>query len=357
MGTQDTLEHQFWHCPFTAEVRNKDTVKRICSLDRTMWPQCLSLHGIPPAFLPPLINKDDVRNIQLLMGLTHHKRKLAMQQLRNNDPGTRFPWRTVELSVGPRPLTFTCTPATPHWWTGSTRVFLAIMHWLAQLTWKPGEVTDLELAVDFTLFSGTDPSGNIEPNFAPITACARAIRRAIARIAYHQHRETRTWSMVDTFPAARIKSASSLRGITGQKAIGYDRRPTFTSPWTARFLEEDLAKAATEPNWKDSLTMTLPDGHKPKYTPPPKTPAGSRILTTRRSHNSGQPPRRPPRGQTGNKIPRTRQAHPRQVERAHARTEHPLRQSTQHSAPNTPVARQPPRAHKKSTHRKAGPIS
>lgn len=144
------------------------------------------------------------------------------------------------------------------WWQEATITLFAIMDWMSQLRWVPGQVTDIELAVDLRAYTGVHPAVNKNDGSAPsIGQCAKSLRRMIRLIQANPGGEANI--PIGAFPANPIPRAHSLRGVTGACATGWDKRPIFVSPLTADLLETELPKAITVPRWKDTFTLSYPD--------------------------------------------------------------------------------------------------
>eukprot|EP01063_Lacrimia_lanifica_P026615 TRINITY_DN3613_c0_g2_i4.p1 TRINITY_DN3613_c0_g2~~TRINITY_DN3613_c0_g2_i4.p1 ORF type:complete len:1020 (+),score=-39.04 TRINITY_DN3613_c0_g2_i4:207-3266(+) len=335
-GEADTLSHQWWACPFTADCRVHTTqAQKLSAMDRSGWPRCLTEHGIIPTALPSGTTMDDMYALQALVGQQHLLRTRALAQARRPDRPANFPWRGLSHAQAPKPLKLTPGNKVPRWWHLSPGTFFAYLDWMAHLTWRQGQVTNIELAVDFCAYTGRSPDGlqlSTETSLG-IGPLARLMRTTIGVLL--RHSQGTYWRMDDAFPPRPVPRAGSLRGITGSTAIGYDMRPTFASERTAHILENILLKAAVHADWRHTFKVHREPGSPARWP---------RYRVLAREHNWVRKPR-----------PKRKRKATRQVANT---TLQPRRKITSQTTPTSNQQYHPRQASRLTPaphHRKAGP--
>ena len=205
------------------------------------WPPCITQTCIPPAWLETevvgqargdgektLIELLLLQYVGVLMMRRQHEIRQTWMQASRNESRT-YPF---EQLVGPLPrkllATTTFREPTLSQWKWPTRFRLNLIGWLDELQWidAPGQVTFLELAMDFEAFSRRPIPPAPEAKYAragvlPLAERGRVLRMALAAL----QALTITGDVV---PAKAVKKCKSLVPLGGPPVIGLSSRPYFT---------------------------------------------------------------------------------------------------------------------------------
>ena len=148
----DTPDHLWWACSAFDSVRSQPQYEPLLQLDRSGWPPCLARYGVVPEGF-----QVDETLLHTLMGRIVLKRWELEAKMRRAGPLVH-PW-TAALSWPAEAFDFDVSsiPEKPaaRLWPYSAASLRAILAWLAALQWtKQGTVSNIELALDFEIFTG-----------------------------------------------------------------------------------------------------------------------------------------------------------------------------------------------------------
>ena len=147
----------------------------------------------------------------------------------NKNESRTYPFNQL---VGPLPRKLPPTttfrePMTLQWkW--SDRFSFNLTEWLAELQWidAPGQVTFLELALDFEAFSRRPIPPTPEAKYERTGVLQLAERGKVLRMALAALQELATTG--ESVPAKAVKKCKSLIPLGGPHVIGLSKRPCFT---------------------------------------------------------------------------------------------------------------------------------
>ena len=192
-----------------------------------------------------------------MMGRIQQSRKQTLLETQKTEQNSRYPWRATTLPHAPHPLNIHHKNCPPSWWKHDTALLFAFIDWLAHLHWVPGQVTCIELAIDFSAFTGLDPVAGAGQTISPIGKAARGIRVLLNLL--RKQGDGGINIPLTLFQATPTPDARSLRGIIGSNAIGYDARPVFASSETASILEKQLSVAIIHSEWREHFIPLFTD--------------------------------------------------------------------------------------------------
>jgi hypothetical protein len=204
--------------------------------DRRAWPACTRKYGI-------LLKGQDVNAAALhrLLGAVYLARQEAWRARMRILPPMHA-WREAEgRPAGPYTVDFARIPDEVPRWTFGARLMRAMKAWLSALRWTDGgEVSNIELAFDFEIFTGVDIPG---PPDAPVPANRRA--RTLGHMLAVLGRICEDLQLPPPLPAQRVARLYCLRTMGAPVVCGgLSRRPHFAAgEETSAVLEASLEGA------------------------------------------------------------------------------------------------------------------
>ncbi|KAJ9470356.1 Mitogen-activated protein kinase kinase kinase 2 [Diplonema papillatum] len=237
-GVQDTADHLWWECPAYDEIRGRPCFAELLRADRARWPPCTRVHGVIVEGM-----RVEVAALHRLMAAVYTARVEA-ERRRLSAVQPMHPWHAAApLPAVQHVFNFDRLPDEPPRWPYGGRAMRALKGWLSALRWtNAGEVSCVELAVDFEVHTGVDvpaPPG-------------------IRRLAANQRGKT-LWTMLSTLcrlcqdlqlpsplPAERKVRVGSMRTLGAPMLWGgLTPRPRFAGgEETHGVLETSFPRAA-----------------------------------------------------------------------------------------------------------------
>ncbi|KAJ9441380.1 Retrovirus-related Pol polyprotein from type-1 retrotransposable element R2 [Diplonema papillatum] len=237
-GVQDTADHLWWECPAYDEIRGRPCFAELLRADRARWPSCTRVHGVIVEGM-----RVEVAALHRLMAAVYAARVEA-ERRRLSAVQPMHPWHAAApLPAVRHVFNFDRLPDEPPRWPYGGRAMRALKGWLSALRWtNAGEVSCVELAVDFEVHTGVDvpaPPG-------------------IRRLAANQRGKT-LWTMLSTLcrlcqdlqlpsplPAERKVRVGSMRTLGAPMLWGgLTPRPRFAGgEETHGVLETSFPRAA-----------------------------------------------------------------------------------------------------------------
>ncbi|KAJ9463405.1 Retrovirus-related Pol polyprotein from type-1 retrotransposable element R2, partial [Diplonema papillatum] len=237
-GVQDTADHLWWECPAYDEIRGRPCFAELLRADRARWPSCTRVHGVIVEGM-----RVEVAALHRLMAAVYTARVEA-ERRRLSAVQPMHPWHAAApLPAVQHVFNFDRLPDEPPRWPYGGRAMRALKGWLSALRWtNAGEVSCVELAVDFEVHTGVDvpaPPG-------------------IRRLAANQRGKT-LWTMLSTLcrlcrdlqlpsplPAERKVRVGSMRTLGAPMLWGgLTPRPRFAGgEETHGVLEASFPRAA-----------------------------------------------------------------------------------------------------------------
>ncbi|KAJ9436869.1 hypothetical protein DIPPA_32154 [Diplonema papillatum] len=237
-GVQDTADHLWWECPAYDEIRGRPCFAELLRADRARWPSCTRVHGVIVEGM-----RVEVAALHRLMAAVYTARVEA-ERRRLSAVQPMHPWHAAApLPAVQHLFNFDRLPDEPPRWPYGGRAMRALKGWLSALRWTDaGEVSCVELAVDFEVHTGVDvpaPPG-------------------IRRLAANQRGKT-LWTMLSTLcrlcrdlqlpsplPAERKVRVGSMRTLGAPMLWGgLTPRPRFAGgEETHGVLEASFPRAA-----------------------------------------------------------------------------------------------------------------
>ena len=219
-GVPDTAAHLWWECPAYTPIRDQPRFAELMQSDRSRWPTCTRLHGVLTT-----AGAVNGRTLHELMGTIYMAREEAARERARAVPPAHA-WVTAASQPAERhAFDFSRLPDAPPRWAYGDRLMRALKGWLTALRWtSAGEVSNIELAVDFETFTGLDV-----PNLS-----------GVGPLAVNQRGKT-MWTMLSALcricedlqlpmplPAERANRVGCLRTL-GAPLVwgGLSRRPHF----------------------------------------------------------------------------------------------------------------------------------
>ncbi|KAJ9457850.1 Retrovirus-related Pol polyprotein from type-1 retrotransposable element R2 [Diplonema papillatum] len=238
LGVQDTADHLWWECPAYDEIRGRPCFAELLRADRARWPSCTRVHGVIVEGM-----RVEVAALHRLMAAVYTARVEA-ERRRLSAVQPMHPWHAAApLPAVQHLFDFDRLPDEPPRWPYGGRAMRALKGWLSALRWTDaGEVSCVELAVDFEVHTGVDvpaPPG-------------------IRRLAANQRGKT-LWTMLSTLcrlcrdlqlpsplPAERKVRVGSMRTLGAPMLWGgLTPRPRFAGgEETHGVLEASFPRAA-----------------------------------------------------------------------------------------------------------------
>ncbi|KAJ9439602.1 hypothetical protein DIPPA_24508 [Diplonema papillatum] len=151
-GVQDTADHLWWECPAYDEIRGRSCFAELLRADRARWPSCTRVHGVIVEGM-----RVEVAALHRLMAAVYTARVEA-ERRRLSAVQPMHPWHAAApLPAVQHLFDFDRLPDEPPRWPYGGRAMRALKGWLSALRWtNAGEVSCVELAVDFEVHTGVD---------------------------------------------------------------------------------------------------------------------------------------------------------------------------------------------------------
>ncbi|KAJ9441958.1 hypothetical protein DIPPA_19806 [Diplonema papillatum] len=152
LGVQDTADHLWWVCPAYDEIRGRPCFAELLRADRARWPSCTRVHGVIVEGM-----RVEVAALHRLMAAVYTARVEA-ERRRLSAVQPMHPWHAAApLPAVQHLFDFDRLPDEPPRWPYGGRAMRALKGWLSALRWtNAGEVSCVELAVDFEVHTGVD---------------------------------------------------------------------------------------------------------------------------------------------------------------------------------------------------------
>ena len=229
-------EHLWWECPAYEDIRGQPCFAELAQADRSRWPSCTRVHGV--------IVKGktvDAAALHRLMGAIYIARREAERQ-RNNLPPPMHAWTAAATLVAKRhDFDFSRLPDAPPRWTYGDRTMRALKGWLAALRWTAGEVSNIELALDFEIFTGVNVPGPPDGGSIPVNQRGKTLWTMLSALC----RVCEDLRLPSPLPAERATRVGCLRTLGAPMVWGgLTRRPQFAAGLeTSQVIEACLPRA------------------------------------------------------------------------------------------------------------------
>ena len=161
----DTAQHLWWECPAYDSIRGQTCFTAVVQADRSRWPSCTRVHGVLVKGAPV-----DATALHRMIGAIYIARHEAERKRQGATPPVHAWMIAASLPAMRHDTTsFTRIPDDPPRWTYGGRIMRALKGWLAALHWTAaGEVSNIELAIDFEIFTGIDVPGPPDGSRIPV---------------------------------------------------------------------------------------------------------------------------------------------------------------------------------------------
>ena len=241
-GVEETAYHLWWECAAYDVIRQEDTFTALMAKDRSDWPDCLVRYGIATT-----THFSDITAIQTLMvRILRHRR--ALESVRRAQAVRTHAWTDLAGHTATRhAFDFSRIPDNPPRWKFGAPAMRALKSWLAHMQWtEHGEISNIELAVDFELFSGTLLHDEEEP--ANILERGQALWTMLAQLCT----VCKNLQLPRPFPAERVERVNCLNSI-GARGVwgGVTPRPQFTKGQSTAKVLESCVAAAIAVGWRN----------------------------------------------------------------------------------------------------------
>ncbi|KAJ9469098.1 Retrovirus-related Pol polyprotein from type-2 retrotransposable element R2DM [Diplonema papillatum] len=231
----DTADHLWWECPAYDEIRRRPCFAELMRADRARWPSCTRVHGVIVEGAPvdAAALHHFMASVYVAREESERGRLAAVQPI--------HPWRAATSRPAVRHLfDFGRLPDEPPKWPYGGRTMRAMKGWLSALQWTDtGEVSNIELAVDFEVFTGHDILG--PPNLAA-NRRGKTLWTMLATLC----RLCRELQLPSPLPAERKDRVGSMRTLGAPMLWGgLTPRPHFAGgEETFEVLEMNFPRAA-----------------------------------------------------------------------------------------------------------------
>ena len=232
-GAADTVQHMWWECAAYDHIRSDGRYREVVLADKNTWPACLRNWGVLP--------KDCKANVEVLQHLYGsillqrwtQERGICLQPTK-----IPFPWR-IAIGQPAQKHTFLYDDAIVSQ-DVDAQLLRALFAWLAKLEWtNSGQVSNLELAVDFELWSGLSVSPRSP---APLKERGKLLFRLLVRAKGLAE----TGNFGPLLPARRVRRTYCLSSVGGTRGVwgAWSARPHFAGgETTMKTLETELPKS------------------------------------------------------------------------------------------------------------------
>ncbi|KAJ9454695.1 Retrovirus-related Pol polyprotein from type-1 retrotransposable element R2 [Diplonema papillatum] len=231
----DTADHLWWECPAYDEIRRRPCFAELMRADRARWPSCTRVHGVIVEGAPvdAAALHHFMASVYVAREESERGRLAAVQPI--------HPWRAATSRPAVHHLfDFGRLPDEPPKWPYGGRTMRAMKGWLSALQWTDtGEVSNIELAVDFEVFTGHDILG--PPNLAA-NRRGKTLWTMLATLC----RLCRELQLPSPLPAERKDRVGSMRTLGAPMLWGgLTPRPHFAGgEETFEVLEMNFPRAA-----------------------------------------------------------------------------------------------------------------
>lgn len=225
-GAIENENHIWWECGAYADIRAKPVYAKFRDIDRANWPRCLSEHGVATKGV-----ECDVPLLQSMMVEILERRGQSVRQ--ELGIAKRTPWERSESLPATRHTFQYGKLQMPSTWTRHWKeeAFTAVTAWLSNLEWtSSGDVTMVELSVDYELFSGLNLRASEES--APLSKRGDTLRRMLLAVEAASVEQ----GLGRCMPYAKKKQATALSFIGIKSLGGVTPRPRFTARETGEVI-------------------------------------------------------------------------------------------------------------------------
>ena len=158
-GVDEDPKHMWWECDAWVSIRTDYPL--LLNIDRTTWPNCLSICGMCTPETPLATAR--VTDLQMMMVriLIERYRQNRTQEMKPQLEQERYPWTwepDADTTTQYPNVLGSCTLPVKKWPYGRA-LLLAIAYWLGGLRWSNEagrEVSHMELLIDFEVSTGMD---------------------------------------------------------------------------------------------------------------------------------------------------------------------------------------------------------
>ena len=158
-GVDEDPKHMWWECVAWESIRTDYPL--LLNIDRTNWPNCLSICGMCTPETPLATAR--VADLQMMMVriLIERYRQNRTQEMKPQLEQERYPWTwepDADTTTQYPNVLGSCTLPVKKWPYGRA-LLLAIAYWLGGLRWSNEagrEVSHMELLIDFEVSTGMD---------------------------------------------------------------------------------------------------------------------------------------------------------------------------------------------------------
>ncbi|KAJ9438517.1 hypothetical protein DIPPA_29293 [Diplonema papillatum] len=240
----DTAEHLWWACPAYDNIRSMDCFAALVRADRSRWPSCTRVHGVITVGLDI-----DATALHRMMGTILAARTGASLARWKSAPVTHAWVLAASTQATAHRFRYNDLPDAPRKWNFGAPMMRALKGWLAALRWTTFEgVSNIELALDFELFTGMDVKHcpkrpKVQRPAGPVSVAERG-QRLGAMLAV-LCRLCETLKLPSPLPTARLERVKSLHTLGVPRVIGgLQVRPVFAAgAETAAVLEACATRA------------------------------------------------------------------------------------------------------------------
>ncbi|KAJ9445509.1 Ribonuclease HI [Diplonema papillatum] len=199
---RETVAHLWWECEAWKDVREEHSM---CSVDRTTWPNCLSLCGVAPLYRHdadpaqqpiPLDYKEacrfvgDLQRFYLAVLRARQIKDDREQETSRHHRLSLYPWGWKTPSPRRVSMPVIEAEAIAQQWKHGSQLWKAVHWWIRRLRWahigSEHTVTFVELAVDFELTTGVLLPEATNRRIQPPTASGAKPTTARAVLAQHE---------------------------------------------------------------------------------------------------------------------------------------------------------------------------
>ena len=213
--------------------------------DRSRWPSCTRVHGV-------IVEGStiDAAALHRLMGAIYIARRDA-ERKRCNLPPPMHAWTAAASVTAERhEFDFSRLPDAPPRWAYGDRMMRALKGWLTALRWTAGEVSNIEMAVDFEVFTGVNVPGPPDGSSVPVNQRGKTLWTMLSALS----RICEDLQLPPLLPAERVTRVGCLRTLGAPMVWGgLSRRPQFAGGLeTSRVIEACLPRAVYTTGIPDS---------------------------------------------------------------------------------------------------------
>ena len=258
----DTPDHLWWGCSAFEEIRSLPQYAALVEADRSGWPRCLSRYGVVP-----LDCTVDVETLHKMMG-TIVLRRWELEAKRRDAAPLIHPWvEALDHTAAQHVFDFSRVPEKPsaRLWQYSCEIMRGMHAWLAALQWTSrGEVSNVELALDFEVFTGLDVTPSATSKNTDDVHALLTRGHLMGTLLSHYIDLCDQLCLPRPIPAGHAERVNCLRSLGAPDSWGgLDMRPHFAGGEETVHVLEDSAKRAAFDSRRDGVNWGM--GTFPNY--------------------------------------------------------------------------------------------